>query len=791
MMNGRAFARCTAFMVLAMIATISEAAVDRLGPGFYVFFKKPANWDRVHLYSWYEQDEKVIEVHGAWPGQGLANANGWYRGFIDQSDRVGGNGEVNLVFSDGAYQKTLDLMRSKNGWYIATDDGELINKWFDTNPDEQLFDVKIEGGAGSGQYTPGSLVQIAPSVFDDKKFMKWTGEGASLLSDPTKASNSFQMPDFSVSISAQFSNNAVGKEFYQQLCSGCHGADGAGGVGPSLILDDGVCKSCSDTDALISSIDLTMPLANPSQCSGECAVSVAYYIRTELNGLDGNRCDDASARFGQRRLRLLTQAEYRNVVSDLFNLTELDALRFWPEPALVKGYENNANANVVSDRHAVVFSKAAKEIADSTSLTVLADKGCRDDRRCIIETAGLKIFRRPVNAEEMGRLLDLWQASKPEDNAVLRAMLQMPQFLYRSELGQFFAPTGDFILDQYEIASALSFAVTGSAPDDDLLLKAKKGTLDDSKVRAAEVRRLLSTHRAKDRFDEFAVQWLGIKGLPFVSRDNQAFSDNIRSDMLEETSSYLKHLIFEQDATVADLYLSDFTFLSKRLAQYYGLSIPSQDGDKVKYSQGKRLGILAHGSILASYSNSHEASPIKRGVFVRNRLLCQELPPPPANVDTTIPPPSPGLTIRERLKRHVSQGEQSDGSNTCYSCHQYIDTVGFGLEAFDATAIARDVYLEKPDEPIDLTGEVKGLESLGEASAISYDGLPGLARTLAGSRRVKQCFANQYYRFSYGRLENAQDRCVLNDLESFLVEGGSIKSFIEKLIADDSFVNRR
>lgn len=791
MVNARTFARCTALIALALFATISEAAVDRLGPGFYVFFKKPANWDRVHLYGWYEQDDNVIEVHGAWPGQGLANANGWYRGFIDQSERIGGNGEVNLIFSDGAYQKTLDLVRSKNGWYIATDNNEVINKWFDTNPDEQLFEVRIEGGSGSGQYTPGSLVQIAPSVFDNKTFIKWTGDGASLLSDPTKPSNSFQMPDSAVSIAGQFSDNIAGKEYYQQMCSGCHGAEGEGGVGPSLILDDGACKSCSDADSLISSIEQSMPLSDPSQCSGDCAVSVAYYIRNELNGIDGNKCDDSSARHGQRRLRLLTQAEYRNVVEDLFNMSELDALRFWPEPALVKGYENNANANVVSDRHAVVFSKAAKEIARSASLTALADKRCKDDKRCVIETAGLKIFRRPVNAEEMDRLMDLWEASKHEDNAVLRAMLQMPQFLYRSELGEFFAPTGDFILDQYEIASALSFAVTGSAPDDELLSQAKKGKLKEAKVRASEARRLLSTQRAKDRFEEFAIQWLGIKGLPFVSRDNETFTNNIRMDMLAETRTFLNEMIFEQNASVADLYLSDFTFVSKRLAQYYGLSIPSEDGGKVKYTSGKRLGILSHGSILASYSNSHEASPIKRGVFVRNRLLCQELPPPPANVDTTIPPPSPGLTIRERLKRHVSQGEQSDGSNTCFSCHQYIDTVGFGLEAFDATAIARDVYLEKPDEPIDLTGEVKGLESLGDASSVSYSGLPGLARTLAESRRVKQCFANQYYRFSYGRLETAQDRCVLNNLESFLVDGGSIKSFIEKLIADDSFVNRR
>jgi hypothetical protein len=340
------------------------------------------------------------------------------------------------------------------------------------------------------------------------------------------------------------------------------------------------------------------------------------------------------------------------------------------------------------------------------------------------------------------------------------------------------------------VATALAYSLTGTPPDETLLAAAADGSIKDPAVRRREAERLLGTDAARDTFADFAIQWLGIGSLPFVTRDNQKLTPALRADMMEETRRFLANLVFDQNATVKDLYAADSTPLTQKLAAHYGLPAPAQDWQNVNYDRERR-GLIAQGSILVTYANSTEASPIKRGVFVRNRLLCQDLPPPPANVDTTIPPPAPGLTMRERLARHLSQGQQSDGSNSCASCHQYIDKLGFGFERFDEVGLFREAYAEKPGAPIDVSGEIKSPLNLSDPTALPFQNFTELGTLLSESPTAKACLGIQYLRYAQGHVAQSTDQCLQTSIREQLQQDKSLRAVMMDFVSSDSFVWRK
>jgi mono/diheme cytochrome c family protein len=766
------------FLFLAVLWTWSLAAQDNAS-GFYVFFKKPETWNQVYLYTWYVKDSKIIETSGRWPGKALADVAGWYRGYIDRKQTDPNDQSIKLVFTNGSGEQTPDLSRRDNGWYVWKQRNEVVHQWFDLNPEEKLYSLTVQNGSGSGQYSPGSLVQIQAATPEPSLFTGWTGD-VNILADPKRPEQQFSMPDRDIVLTAAYEDLTPGQKQYQTQCALCHGQDGEGGAGTPLLISLGKCTSCGQVEKLAERISKTMPLGKVGQCTGDCARDVARYIRYSLNPADAVDCKAPGGNLGRRQLRLLTEREYRNSVRAILGVTEVNALQFWPEPANVQGYNNNADAAVVTDRHLVVFARAAREIAEKARL----DPACGTNRRCIIEKMGLQLYRRPLTQAEVDVYANM------EQTKMIETMLQSPYFLYRSELGTFVSPMNAYALDPYEVASALAYTLTGTPPDQTLLGAAADGSIKDPAIRRREAERLLATAAARETFTDFAMQWLGISSLPYVTRDNPKLTAALRADMLEETKRLLSSLIFDQNGGVKDLFAADSTPLSKALAAYYGLPVPAQDWQAVNYDKERR-GLIAQGSILVTYANSTEASPIKRGVFVRNRLLCQDLPPPPANVDTTIPPPAPGLTMRERLARHLSQGQQSDGSNSCASCHQYIDKLGFGFERFDEIGLYREFYAEKSGVPIDVSGEIKSPLNLSDPSAIPFQTFAELGTLLSESPTAKACFGIQYLRYAQGHLAQSTDQCLQTSVREQLQQDKSLRAMMMDFVGSDSFVWRK
>ncbi len=485
---------------------------------------------------------------------------------------------------------------------------------------------------------------------------------------------------------------------------------------------------------------------------------------------------------GPRILRLLTRREYRNTVQDLLGVPAPDVSSL-PVEARVKGFDNNANAAAVTSRHIDEYVRLGEALAeeavrDHKSKLV----SCTPSDSCakqFVTEFGLKAFRRPLSTEEVSRYSALLasEITGGDFDQGLRlsitAMLVSPSFLYRSEVGED-QGDGTFVLTPFEIASTLSYLYWGTMPDAALFAAAGKGELSTPEQLKAQAERMLDDARARDQLTDFATQWLRTDGVLGSNKDSSIypmFTDSVRESLMEEQSRFFADIAFDKQGTFGDLFNADYVFANAELAGFYGL--PAAGGAEfarvsVSESSG-RGGILGLGAVLASHAHSNESSPIKRGLFVRDRLLCQELPAPPANLDTTPPGLDPTLTTRDRFAKHTADP-------ACISCHQFIDGVGFGLEGFDGIGRKREV---ENGIPIDTSGELLGLESLSSQAVETFNGARELGAMLSDSPNAQACLSLQYYRFARGYSETPSDSCSVDRLrKQFESESLTIKQLL-------------
>jgi hypothetical protein len=379
-----------------------------------------------------------------------------------------------------------------------------------------------------------------------------------------------------------------------------------------------------------------------------------------------------------------------------------------------------------------------------------------------------KVFRRPPSDAEMARY------AKLDARTALAAALASPGFLYRTEIGDKQAD-GTHRLTQWEIASALSYALWATMPDAALIDAASKGELETPAQIEAQARRMLADPRARDAIGTFAEQWLGAETVTTVVKQASDFDAPLRQSMLDETRTLVQSVVFDGSHKIGELFTANYTFVDAKLAGFYGLN----GTGKVTYPDGTRAGILGHGSILATTAHSDQSSPILRGLFVRRRLLCQEFPPPPPNAGG-IPMVDPNATTRERFAQHTA-------NPFCHSCHQYIDPVGFGFERFDPIGRVRD---QEAGKPIDSQGDMNDVEGLGKNTHAPFASLAELGQTLASSDSAKACVVKQYWRFVRGRIDD--DVCSVQGITKHFSEtGGDLQEMIVSVLTSPDFVVRQ
>jgi Protein of unknown function (DUF1592)/Protein of unknown function (DUF1588)/Protein of unknown function (DUF1595)/Protein of unknown function (DUF1585) len=464
---------------------------------------------------------------------------------------------------------------------------------------------------------------------------------------------------------------------------------------------------------------------------------------------------------------------------------------------VVLGFDDQATALGVTAVLAQQYQVASEHLAAAAVRDVDGLTGCDPAKvghdacaRSFVASFGARAFRRPLEPAQEARLFSLyaWGASRYSYatgiELVIQAALQSPYFLYRVEHGMPDPGSPSAVkLDGYDVASRLSYMLWGSMPDEALFATAKAGRLDSAEGVAAEARRMLGDPRARAAVAHFNEQWLGLQALDGLTRDSAvypAFDPTWPALWKQETLEFLGHVVFDLGGTVQDMLTANWTMMNGAVAASYGLtSGPKGDAfEVVPLDPARRAGFLTQASVLASYAEPNQTSPVARGLFVREQLLCQMLPPPPASMPIVPPVVNPKATTRQMFVEHAA-------NPLCNQCHQLMDPIGFGFEHYDADGVWRDT---DHGLPVDATGQIINSTDVDGP----FNGVIDLAIRLGASEEVRDCVATQWFRYGYGRSETAEDACAVGQIQrAFKAAGYSVEELLVALTQTDAFRYRK
>ena len=517
--------------------------------------------------------------------------------------------------------------------------------------------------------------------------------------------------------------------------------------------------------------DQQMPPADSDQPEGADRVQAIEWIEQRLRKFD---CGSAS-RPGRVTMRRLNRTEYNNTVRHLTGL-DLKLANDFPSDDVGNGFDNIGDVLSLPPILMEKYLTSAKQIADEVIRNVdatkkvfpkeptdILDEVIQVSRANAMHFAS-RAFRRPLDAEETERLSKLmraaWEANATKEEimqTVITVVLASPHFLYRIEDDD----PKDFIegirpLNDFELASRLSYFLWSSMPDDRLFQLAGDGKLHTTDQLNAEVDRMLADPKSKALVENFAGQWLQLRDLDALSPDPVkfvTFDDKLRQSMRQETE-LLFNSILKENRSILELLSADYTYLDERLARHYDIGGVSGDEFRRIDLRGKRRGMLMHGSILLLTSNPTRTSPVKRGKWVLENLLAEPPPPPPPNVPELGAEGETLGTLRQQMEQHRA-------NPNCAVCHVKMDAVGFGLENFDAIGSWRE---SDGREKIDPSGILPG--------GRNFNGPLDLVQILVEDKKTEftRCVTLKMLTYALGRGLGVADRCTVSSIVNKLSE---------------------
>ncbi len=433
------------------------------------------------------------------------------------------------------------------------------------------------------------------------------------------------------------------------------------------------------------------------------------------------------------------------------------------------------------------FGKVEKPLPDSTKLVLahrpsdgVADKVAAE--KTLTEFAR-RAYRRPVKPAELVRLMKLYDLAagkgEPFEQAIklpMKAVMVSPHFLFRIEDDP---KTGETArtLNEYELATRLSYFLWATMPDEELYRLADKGELRKPGVLKAQIARMLKDKKAVALTDNFAGQWLMLRSVQTAAPDPTTYpnwDEPLRKAMIREAELYFEYVV-RNDRPVTEFLDSDYTFVNSRLAVHYKLTkFKGTDFEKVTLPDDRRGGILTMASVLTVTSNPTRTSPVKRGKWVLDNLLGTPPPPPAPDVPQLEATPLTG-TIRQQTEQHRA-------NPACATCHAKLDPLGFGLENFNGIGEWRT---EDRKDKIDASGVLP--------DGAKFDGPGELRKILLGKADLfRRCLAEKLLTYALGRGLEYYDKCALDALVAKLKAGGdSVSALVLAIAESDPFQKRQ
>lgn len=486
---------------------------------------------------------------------------------------------------------------------------------------------------------------------------------------------------------------------------------------------------------------------------------------------------------GPTLVRRLTPWEYANVVQTVFEVDLAEDIReLWPPRARLHGLSNAAETQVATLTHVQAFQAVAERVAEAVDAEARwASCGARSDPECslwLVKELGEPLFRREVGAVEATRWAELVAEAptRPEGlRWLVRAMLQSGSFLYRVET----EPSGTDLapVSPRDLAVRLAFLAWGQGPDEGLLRAADRGELDTEEGLRRGLDRLLADPRAEAHALELATDWLGIAS---VERSNvaSAFSgvdEALLEDMKAEVHALVRRVWWTEDQPLSALFTASRGTLTGRLAAWYGLAA-SGDAAAEYDLPAPRAGVLTQGAVLAQAAGA-EASMIARGLYILENVLCQELPPPPANLDISDDGRAETFTEREASEVRLSREQ-------CAGCHGGMEPLAHAFEPFDGAGR----YRTRNDEGYPMRSE--GSMTLLSGETLEWRTADEFVRALVDTDAAKRCLVEKPLAFSLGRplRDRGSDACAVQQIKArYLENGGSYRALVRAIAAHPIF----
>jgi hypothetical protein len=414
-------------------------------------------------------------------------------------------------------------------------------------------------------------------------------------------------------------------------------------------------------------------------------------------------------------------------------------------------------------------AKTPQDTASRRAVFVCRPAASTGDEKCartILSRLARRAYRRPVTEQDVETLLAFYRAGQAEDGFEagiqrgLRRILASPSFLFRIEREPGNVPAGSvYRVTDIDLASRLSFFLWSSIPDEELLDAAVRGTLSTPAGVERQVRRMLADPRSRALIDNFASQWLTLNKLSGVVPDVDAypeFDENLREAFREETRLFVGSQLHE-DRSVGELLTANYTYVNERLARHY--QIPNVYGShfrRVTVTDGKRGGLLGHGSILTVTSYPNRTSPVLRGRWLLDNILGAPPPPPPPDV------PSLQESADGRPRSIRQQMEAHRKNPSCAVCHVRMDPLGFSLEHFDALGKWRTSV---DGAPIDASASLP--------DGTKFEGVAGLRQLVSGHQDdFARTFTQKLMGYALGRSIEPTDLPAIRQITRKAAAGG-------------------